>query len=279
MQCSGVISVIVCFFFFFFQAEDGIRDVERSRGLGDVYKRQVHGERKQMVDDFCARTFVALDKDERNAPTITKGHAIQFNSMSHFIELLSVYGSLSPEWEEKRKYCKYKAGNILKCLKQGIDPPRGHPNDPPPEKKKELPPADPSSEGYPPIPPEFSYPSMPQPNVLPPPAEPSNFAPNPPMPPPAFSYPNIQPSVSPVEPLPAHSIVPPSKKTAGRKFDPRNCHNSEGKIMRAYPKYYEVLGLAQKSTDHAVQELKGRVPLRALECLEQALEYLDSLEG
>ncbi len=25
---------------FFFQAEDGIRDVERSRGLGDVYKRQ-----------------------------------------------------------------------------------------------------------------------------------------------------------------------------------------------------------------------------------------------
>eukprot|EP00831_Metopus_contortus_P028728 TRINITY_DN23791_c0_g1_i2.p3 TRINITY_DN23791_c0_g1~~TRINITY_DN23791_c0_g1_i2.p3 ORF type:complete len:109 (-),score=29.37 TRINITY_DN23791_c0_g1_i2:174-500(-) len=27
-------------FFFFFQAEDGIRDVERSRGLGDVYKRQ-----------------------------------------------------------------------------------------------------------------------------------------------------------------------------------------------------------------------------------------------
>ena len=28
-------------FFKFFQAEDGIRDVERSRGLGDVYKRQV----------------------------------------------------------------------------------------------------------------------------------------------------------------------------------------------------------------------------------------------
>ena len=28
-------------FLFFFQAEDGILDVERSRGLGDVYKRQV----------------------------------------------------------------------------------------------------------------------------------------------------------------------------------------------------------------------------------------------
>ena len=29
-----------CLFFFFFQAEDGIRDLVRSRGLGDVYKRQ-----------------------------------------------------------------------------------------------------------------------------------------------------------------------------------------------------------------------------------------------
>eukprot|EP00658_Telonema_sp_P-2_P029526 TRINITY_DN22453_c0_g1_i1.p1 TRINITY_DN22453_c0_g1~~TRINITY_DN22453_c0_g1_i1.p1 ORF type:complete len:151 (-),score=39.29 TRINITY_DN22453_c0_g1_i1:137-589(-) len=43
---------ISLFFFFFFQAEDGIRDAQESRGLGDVYKRQevkrvinsVHGE-------------------------------------------------------------------------------------------------------------------------------------------------------------------------------------------------------------------------------------------
>ena len=27
---------------FFFQAEEGIRDLVRSRGLGDVYKRQVY---------------------------------------------------------------------------------------------------------------------------------------------------------------------------------------------------------------------------------------------
>ncbi len=35
-----MIVILVVFFFFFFQAEDGIRDVERSPGLGDVYKRQ-----------------------------------------------------------------------------------------------------------------------------------------------------------------------------------------------------------------------------------------------
>ena len=32
-----------CCVFFFFQAEDGIRDLVRSRGLGDVYKRQREG--------------------------------------------------------------------------------------------------------------------------------------------------------------------------------------------------------------------------------------------
>ena len=31
----------VCYMIFFFQAEDGIRDLVRSRGLGDVYKRQI----------------------------------------------------------------------------------------------------------------------------------------------------------------------------------------------------------------------------------------------
>ena len=31
---------LLLFVLFFFQAEDGIRDLVRSRGLGDVYKRQ-----------------------------------------------------------------------------------------------------------------------------------------------------------------------------------------------------------------------------------------------
>ena len=38
-----VLLLCCCFFFccfVFFQAEDGIRDLVRSRGLGDVYKRQ-----------------------------------------------------------------------------------------------------------------------------------------------------------------------------------------------------------------------------------------------
>ncbi len=43
-ECSISFSGVVFFFFqadFFFQAEDGIRGLVRSRGLGDVYKGQI----------------------------------------------------------------------------------------------------------------------------------------------------------------------------------------------------------------------------------------------
>eukprot|EP00658_Telonema_sp_P-2_P045707 TRINITY_DN33700_c0_g1_i1.p1 TRINITY_DN33700_c0_g1~~TRINITY_DN33700_c0_g1_i1.p1 ORF type:complete len:256 (-),score=75.29 TRINITY_DN33700_c0_g1_i1:92-859(-) len=36
--------IVWCDCFFFFQAEDGIRDAQESRGLGDVYKRQEYGD-------------------------------------------------------------------------------------------------------------------------------------------------------------------------------------------------------------------------------------------
>ncbi len=50
---------------FFFQAEDGIRGVERSRGLGDVYKRQDYSGIyiKKMLDKSKGRK--ALEKEKR----------------------------------------------------------------------------------------------------------------------------------------------------------------------------------------------------------------------
>ena len=44
LSTIDMVSIKIVYFFailFFFQAEDGIRDLVRSRGLGDVYKRQV----------------------------------------------------------------------------------------------------------------------------------------------------------------------------------------------------------------------------------------------
>ena len=44
-----------CRWFFFFQAEDGIRDLVRSRGLGDVYKRQTFAARS--VEDILSSLY------------------------------------------------------------------------------------------------------------------------------------------------------------------------------------------------------------------------------
>ena len=41
MNVAVCVVCVLCVLCCFFQAEDGIRDLVRSRGLGDVYKRQV----------------------------------------------------------------------------------------------------------------------------------------------------------------------------------------------------------------------------------------------
>ena len=51
---SRSVFFFLCFLFFFlcfFQAEDGIRDLVRSRGLGDVYKRQPFDSLFKDLDD------------------------------------------------------------------------------------------------------------------------------------------------------------------------------------------------------------------------------------
>ena len=50
-------------FSFLFQAEDGIRDLVRSRGLGDVYKRQPIGDARRRRDPGVARRL-AQEIDE-----------------------------------------------------------------------------------------------------------------------------------------------------------------------------------------------------------------------
>ena len=63
-----VILFYMCFMFiFFFQAEDGIRDLVRSRGLGDVYKRQLQWAGKAEHTSFDVPT-VSLHVHERIDP-------------------------------------------------------------------------------------------------------------------------------------------------------------------------------------------------------------------
>ena len=64
-----VVVVVVVFLFFFFQAEDGIRDLVRSRGLGDVYKRQGND------TAFTVKILNPIDTFKLNIATIEFVHA------------------------------------------------------------------------------------------------------------------------------------------------------------------------------------------------------------
>ena len=71
--------MIVCCVVFFFQAEDGIRDLVRSRGLGDVYKRQ-HLARVMETGCFTdAKMFRVLEEDTTDGIT----YAMQYLSLIH----------------------------------------------------------------------------------------------------------------------------------------------------------------------------------------------------
>ena len=65
----------VCFvYLFFLQAEDGIRDLVRSRGLGDVYKRQV----VPAIVKAAAQFYAKLGVPEANikfVDSVAAGHA------------------------------------------------------------------------------------------------------------------------------------------------------------------------------------------------------------
>lgn len=128
--------------------------------LGGVNKEDAHA----VVENFVLSCFAKADKEERTCETVTKEHAVAFNHCKNFIHVLSIWGDLTEEWKKRQEYCKYKAGTILKCIKEGTEPPRGNPFEPEPEKNVE--------EVKDQVVPQMNnfMPSAPQTQMMPPPA-------------------------------------------------------------------------------------------------------------
>ena len=81
-------------YFFFFQAEDGIRDRSPSRGLGDVYKRQVQNvhsyDRKQLQEYVETKQQISdlkdsLEKDQKELESKQAEYEKQGDNLNNLI--------------------------------------------------------------------------------------------------------------------------------------------------------------------------------------------------
>jgi len=72
------------------------------------------------VENFVLSVFAQTDKEERTCETITRKNAADFKRTMDFIALLTLFDdAMTEEWEERKRYCMYKAGTIMKALKAG----------------------------------------------------------------------------------------------------------------------------------------------------------------
>ena len=109
-----------CCFFFFFQAEDGIRDLVRSRGLGDVYKRQVprrrYGARSKTPVRWPATPILAKPKPFRyGGGPATRFRACLLYTSDAADERSSVDLGGRRIIKKKKTYTKKKKKHIYNC--------------------------------------------------------------------------------------------------------------------------------------------------------------------
>ena len=243
---------------------------ERRKLLGEVTEPQAYFEK------FVTILFVSADNDDRTDGS-TKLTAQKFLILSYFIEAMNVFGELPPDWVEKRKYCKWKAADILKAIKKGERPLPGGPNEregaqlpPPVEERKQESMKGPEG-NFNPIPPPRS---QPEPSFKPEPAfkqEPPVFKPEPafkPDPPPSNQSKYIPPpsieKKAPVLPIP--TIEVPERKPGGSR-------TVISKELRA------AMDQAKKFALNGVQELEYKNIQQARIAFENAIRSLDAFNN
>ena len=95
------------------------------KALGDVSRED--GE--QIVFQFASDVFARADAEDR-ARAATKNTARTFYAASVFFDALKQFGERGEEVEEKTRYAKWKATEILKAIKEGREVAPGGPGDP-----------------------------------------------------------------------------------------------------------------------------------------------------
>ncbi|KAJ3053622.1 hypothetical protein HK097_003815 [Rhizophlyctis rosea] len=268
-------------------------DIEKDRkavGTNEAITNDVVG--YAHIENFALRIFMNADNEDRNG-NASKKTAKTFLAAAIFLELLKVFGDIDTEVQEKIRYAKWKATDIIKALKEGRVPVPG-----PPGGEPETP-TFPSSE----IPGSFSQ----QPTDYPPqqqphsdqnqyqPFDPSastqypNFPPqnqgypHQPTSPPASSFDpynsNTAPNLPPRTPSFSTPPAPPARPITPVSSTPVSSARGFGSVSEAFAMDHKALQAAQKHSKFAISALQYDDVGTAVGELEKALALLRPMVG
>ena len=79
-------------------------------------------------ENFAHSIFLKADDEDRSG-NATKDTAKGFYTASTLFDILEQFGELDAETQEKRKYSKWKAADILNAIKKGVKPTPGAPGE------------------------------------------------------------------------------------------------------------------------------------------------------
>ncbi|CAM9266339.1 unnamed protein product, partial [Chrysoparadoxa australica] len=83
---------------------------------------------KSICTEFALDVFGKADEEDR-AGFADKGTARTFYAAGAFLEILQQFGELDEDMAAKKKYCKWKAADLLKAFKEGRQPTPGAPGE------------------------------------------------------------------------------------------------------------------------------------------------------
>jgi len=189
-----------------------IEDLEGAKATLGVSR----DEGEQIVYKFAMEVFGRADAEDRNG-SAGKATARTFYAASLFMEALKQFGDRGDEVDEKCRYAKWKAADILKAIKEGRAPTPGGPNEDGADKSDaergptvhDIPAAPSSIPAAPTSEPTFPEPTFPEPTSQPP-----SYS--------EFSLPKIDPSSTTTTTPPA-SEKPP---TSSQQQPPTSSHST-----------------------------------------------------
>lgn len=99
-------------------------------------------DRRMICEQFAFNVFQRADNEDRSG-NATKVTAKTFYAAGTFLDILEQFGELDMEIQEKRRYAKFKAADIINAINSGVKPTPGAPGEeeepPMPEGVAEVP--------------------------------------------------------------------------------------------------------------------------------------------